>query len=117
MRGEAAAESFGFRGDADGERLVYEAAYGEFGVERGEGQVVDGSGFAGDAVVVHGIYAVGGDVHLEEVAAVWAEGVDAFYGDSAEGEVFGELVVIDRDVGNVGAEPVGKNVHDVRLLV
>ena len=37
-----------------------------------EGQVVDGGGFAGDAVVVHGVDAVGGDVHLEEVAVVWA---------------------------------------------
>jgi hypothetical protein len=43
--------------------------------------------------------------------------VDAFYGDSAEGEVFGELVIIDRDVGDVGAEPWCDDVHDGRLLV
>ncbi len=100
-----------------GEWRVDEGADGEFGVEGRERQVVDGGGFAGDAVVVHGVDAVGGDVHLEEVAVVWAEIVDAFYGDSAEGEVFGELVVIGRDIGDVGAEPSGENIHDGRLLV
>ncbi len=67
--------------------------------------------------MVHGVDAVGGDVHLEEVAVVWAEGVDAFYGDAAEGEVFGELLIIDRNVGDVGAEPGGEDIHDGRLLV
>jgi hypothetical protein len=69
------------------------------------------------AVVVHGVDAVGGDVHLEEMAVVWAEGVDAFYGDAAEGEVFGEFVIIDRDIGDVGAQPWRDYVHDGRLLV
>ena len=36
--------------------------------EMGQGEVVDGGGFAGDAVVVHGVDTVGGDVHFEEVA-------------------------------------------------
>ena len=73
---------------------------------RGEqGEVVDGGGFAGDAVVVHGVDTVGGDVHLEEVAVVGAEGVDAFDGDAAEGEVVGELPVGDRESGQVVAEP------------
>ena len=121
LRGEAAAEAFGFWCDADGEGLVDERADGEPGVEGGEGKVVDGGGLAGDAVVVHGVDAVGGDVHFEEVAVGFAIGsaqrVDAFYGDSAEGEVFGELVIIDRDVGDVGAEPGGEDIHDGRLLV
>jgi hypothetical protein len=44
--GEAAAEAFGFGGDADGEGLVDEAADGELGVEGREREVVDGCGFA-----------------------------------------------------------------------
>jgi hypothetical protein len=67
--------------------------------------------------VVHGVDAVGGDVHLEEVAVVWAEIVDTFYGDATEGEVFGELVIIGRDIGDVGAEPVGKDLHGLASLV
>src|SRR3984885_13032577 len=119
LRGETAAEAFGFGGDADGEGLCDERANGEFGVEGRERQIVDGGGLAGDAVVVHGVDAVGGDVHLEEVAVGFslggrAEIVDAFYGYAAEGESFGELVIIDRNVGDVGAEPVGENLHDVR---
>jgi hypothetical protein len=51
------------------------------------------------------------------MAVVWAEGVDAFYGDAAEGEVFGEFVIIDRDIGDVGAQPWRDYVHDGRLLV
>ena len=39
---------------------------GERRIERLECYAVDGRGFAGDAVVVHGVDAVGGDVHLEE---------------------------------------------------
>jgi len=115
LRGEAAAETFGFGSDADGEGLVDERADGEFGVEGREGQVVYGGGFGGDAVVVHGVDAVGGDVHLVEVAVGFsirgAEGVDAFYGYAAEGEIFGEFVIIDRDVGDVGAKPSGENIH------
>ena len=85
----------------------------------GEGEVVDGGGFAGDAVVVHGVDAVGGDVHLEEAAVGVAEGVaaevvDAFDGDAAEGEVVGELAIVDGggEGGQVVAEPAGKDLHD-----
>jgi hypothetical protein len=55
--------------------------------------------------VVHGVDAVGGDVHLEEMTVFSAEGVDAFDGDAAEGEVFGELGVINfgGDVRDVSA--------------
>jgi hypothetical protein len=72
LRGEAAAETFGVGGDADGEGAVDEGADGELGVEVLEREVVDGRGFAGDAVVVHGVDAVRGDVHLEEVAVTFA---------------------------------------------
>ena len=50
-----------------------ESADGELGVEGREREVVDGRGFAGYAVVVHGVDAVGGDVHLKDVAVVWTE--------------------------------------------
>ena len=90
-----------------------ESAVGPEGEER---QVVDGGGFAGDAVVVHGVDAVGSDVHLEEGAVrrpvVAAEIVNAFDGDAAEGEVVGELPVGDSEGGQVVAEPLRENVHD-----
>ena len=87
-----------------------------------EREVVDGGGFAGDAVVVHGVDAVGGDVHLEEVAVVLSVGADAevmhaFYGDAAQGEVVGELPVIDGEFRQIGAEPGCENFHDGRFLV
>jgi hypothetical protein len=71
--------------------------------------------------VVHGVDAVGGDVHFEEVAARFAidagaEEVDAFDGDAAEGEIVGELPVGDREGGQVVAEPVCEDVHG-RFLV
>lgn len=31
--------------------------------------------------------------------------------DAAQGEVFGELAVVRGDVGDVGAEPFGENIH------
>ena len=108
LGGEAAAEVLGFDGDGEGLRLEASCRPGQnagilrfaqnddflfitnfVSIERGEGEVVDGGGFAGDAVVVHGVDTVGGDVHFEEVAVVGAEVVDAFDGDAAEGEVVG----------------------------
>ena len=64
--GEAAAGVFGF--DLDGEGLRGRVRGGKRRVERLESNAVDGCGFAGDAVVVHGVDAVGGDVHLVERA-------------------------------------------------
>jgi hypothetical protein len=37
--------------------------------------------------------------------------MDAFDGDATEGEVFGELGVVNGDAGSVGAEPFGEDVH------
>ena len=82
---------------------------GESGVERGQGEVVDGSGFAGDTVVVHGVDAIGGDVHLEEVAV--GDFMDTLDSDATEGEVFGELAVVYWKRGEEGAEPMGEDVH------
>ena len=71
--------------------------------------------------MVHGVDAVGGDVHLVEVAVGFsirgAEGVDAFDGDAAEGEIVGELLIISRNVRDVGAEPGGQNIHGLASLV
>ena len=61
--------------------------------------------------MVHGVDAVGGDVHLEEVAVPGAEVVDALDRDAAQCDVFGELAVVHGDAGNVAAEPFGENVH------
>ena len=60
--------------------------------------------------MVHGVDAVGGDVHLEE-GAVRAEIEDAFDGDAAEGEIVGELTVGDREFGEIGTKPIGENAH------
>ena len=109
--GEAAAEGLGGGVDTDG-KGGGGLGLGQGGVERGEGQVVDGRGLAGDAVMVHGVDAVGGDVHLEQMAL--GEGVDAFDGDAAEGEVLGELTVVDGrgEGGEKAAEPVREDLHE-----
>ena len=137
--GEAAAEVLGGGVDADGKGIYRglpecfgrgagvlrstrnDSAFRCRGKER-EREVIDGGGFAGDAEVVHGVDAVGGDVHLEEVTVgvavcVLAEGMNTFDGDAAEGEVFGEGAIVDREGGEKGAEPVGEDLHDGRLPV
>ena len=97
--GEAAAGVFGF--DAHGEGLARTARFWKCNIERLEFNAVDGRGLARDAVVVHGVDAVGGDVHLEERAVAGAEIVDAFDGDAAQGQVFGELGVGDGEIGQI----------------
>ncbi len=77
---------------------------------------VDRRGLARDAVVVHGIDAVGGDVHLEERAVACAEIEDAFDGDAAQGQVFGELGVGDGEFGQVRSQPFCQNFHCVVLI-
>ena len=76
-RGEAAAERLGssiLHGEGlSGSLRGWEARSSE----RREFEVVDGGGLARDAVVVHGVDAVGGDVHLEEVSRSRAEIEDA----------------------------------------
>ncbi len=89
---------------------------GEREVERLKCEAVDGRGFARDAVVVHGVDAVGGDVHLEERAVAGAEIVDAFDGDAAQGQVFGELGVDDGEIGQITAKPFGENLHAIHRL-
>ena len=111
LRGEAAAEVLGLGCDLHGEGLRGGLRGGKRGVERREREVVDGGGLARDAVVVHGVDAVGGDVHLEEVAVPGAKVVDALDRDAAQGEVFGELAVVYGDAGDVAAEPFGENIH------
>lgn len=82
-----------------------------------ERDVVDGCRFTGDAVVVHGVDAVGGDVHVEErgfgVAGDVVDLEDAFDGDAAKSKIFGELGVIDVEDWEVGAEPFGEDFHEV----
>ena len=87
------------------------------GLQRLEKEIVDGRRFAGDAVVVHGVNAVGGDVHLEEVAVGFAEVMNTFDGDAAKGEVVGELPVGDGERWEVVTEPVRKNLHESTFLV
>ena len=98
--GEAAAGVFGFdlHGEGLGRRVAAREARSRAACSC---NAVDGRGFARDAVVVHGIDAVGGDVHLEERAVAGAEIEDAFDGDAAQGQVFGELRVVDGEFGQI----------------
>jgi hypothetical protein len=116
LRGKASAQVR--RLDADGERLG-RRGLGQARIERVQRHVVDGRRLAGDAVVVHGVDAVGGDVHVEErgfgVAGDVVDLEDAFDGDAAQGQVFGELSVIDVQDREIGAEPFGKDFHDIGL--
>ncbi len=105
--GEAAAE--GGLGDFDREgRGGFRGR--EMGCERRKVERVDGGGFAGDTVVVHGVNAVGGDVHLEDGGGIGGGG-DGFDSDAAEGEVVGEGFVVNRDSGEKFAEPGGEDLH------
>src|SRR4029077_11163830 len=70
--------------------------------------VVDGGGLARDAVVVHRVYAVGGDVHL--VDGVHALALDRLDGDSGVGQVESKLTVVGLD-GDEVAQPVGRDLH------
>jgi hypothetical protein len=67
--------------------------------------------------VVHGVDAVGGDVHVEECGVGVARDVvqfeDAFDRDAAQREVFGELGIVDIEHRQIGAEPMGKNLHGI----
>ena len=75
--------------DDDGEVRV--AALGNLRRDGRKVEVVDGGDLAGDAVVVHGIDAVGGDLGLPGLVGTLAE--VAFNGDAADGERFGHLAV------------------------
>ena len=68
--GEATAERRCF--NIDRKWLFRRSSSGEGGVERREWEVVDCRGFAGDAVVIHRVDAVGGDVHLKKMAVAGA---------------------------------------------
>ena len=84
-------------------------------VERVQRNVVNRSDFTCDAVVIHRVDTVGRDVHIEQrrvrVARSIVQLKDSFHGDATEGQVFGELVVIDIENGQVGAEPMRKDLH------
>ena len=71
----------------------------QLGCDRLEIDVVDGGALARDAVVVHGVDAIGGDVDFVDAVAVVL--VDTFDGDAGHGEIVGELAVVDLEVNEV----------------
>ncbi len=89
-RGEAAAELRLL--DGDGHWPSGGLCSRQVDVERLQFQAIDGRRLARDAVVVHRIDAVGGDVHFKE-RTEFAQIEDAFDSDAAEGEVVGEGTV------------------------
>ena len=74
---------------------------GDDGLER---EIIEGRGFAGCAVMIHGIGTVGGDVHVED--GVSARAIDGFDCDSRMREVVGEASVVNFYVDEF-TEPLG----------
>src|SRR5262249_52259827 len=70
--------------------------------------VVNGRALPRDAVMVHRIDAVGGDVHLED--GFFAFSLNAFYSDASEGEIIGELARLDLEIDPF-TQPVGTDSH------
>ena len=104
-RGKAAAGVLGL--DLHGKGLGGGLRCGQWEIERRQCESADGRRLACNAVVVHCVDAVGGDVHLVERAVACAEIVHAFNGYAAQGQVFGEFRIVDRQSGNEGFEPFG----------
>ncbi len=73
--------------DADGKDPRRRLRLGKFDAKRRQREAIDGRSFAGYAVVIHGIDAVGRNVHFEKRAVAWAEWIDAVDGDTAQGQV------------------------------
>jgi len=78
-------------------------------LQRSQRQVVDCRRLASDAVVVHRIDAVGGNVNLEKVAISFTKSMHAFHGDAAKRQVVGKLPVRGGKGGQIRAEPPCKN--------
>ena len=107
--GEASAEGGFFDGDGKcGSGLMRRQCH----VDRLEFRPVDDGRLAGDTVVIHGVDAVGGDVHLEE-GAVCVQIEHAFDGDAAESEIIGKMAVSRSEAGEIFAEPGGENLHEI----
>ena len=107
--GKAAAEIGSFNANRKaGPR--YGRIHGSGKEQRRQIEVVDGRGLARNAVMIHRVDAVRGDVHLEERTTA-GRGEFAFHGNAAQGEVFGELPVVDRQLGKIGAKPMRKNIQ------
>ena len=81
---------------------------GEAPLERPQGQPVEDRDLAGEAVDVHAVHAVGGDVEVEH--RVLAVALQAVQGESREGEVLAQTAGLDRDVDEL-AKPGEGNLH------
>jgi len=83
----------------------------QFNIEGLQFNAIDGRSLARDAIVVHRIDPVGGKVHLVERAIAGAEIEDAFNGNAAQGQVFGELGVRYGELGQIATEPLCEDLH------
>ena len=79
-------------------------------VQRQQRHTVDRRGLARNAVMVHGIDAIGRDVHLKQVSTAH-EFVHAFDGNATQGKVFRKLPVVHFERGQVLAQPIRQDVH------
>ena len=92
--------------DDDGEMSAFSrcSPFGSFGSTGLQVDAVDGRRLARHAVVVHGVHAIGGQVHLVDGRAVLF--LDGLHGDAGRGQVFGELTIVGRDVDEL-TQPCG----------
>ena len=81
---------------------------GQFRLDRPKRQIVERRSLARDAVVIHGVGTVGGDLHLEDGAVAFAG--DAFDRDAGKRKFVRKTTVVDREVNEV-AQPMGRNFH------
>src|SRR5262249_52672398 len=74
--------------------------------------VIDGRAFAGHAVMTHGVWTVGADLHFENRLSIHL--ADRLHRDASEGEVVGKLAIVDLEVNDF-AEPLWRKSHSIAL--
>ena len=95
--------------DRHAERLIGgRPRFGEAEGKRLQGKAVERRGFAGDAVHVHRVDTVRGDVEVED--RLFAEELDAVAGETHTGQIVGELLRLDADVDEV-LDPGNRDSH------
>ncbi len=82
----------------------------QLGLNRLQRNVVNGRRLARDAVVIHGIGTVGADFHFPDGVVAFAG--YAFDAEANVGQIFGETVVVHREVDEI-AKPSGRNFHEI----
>src|SRR5205085_1959331 len=99
------------RFDADGEAAglcLAAIGRGQPRLKRLQVPIVDGGTFAGDAVMIHGVRPVGGDLRIENSFARF--GGDSFDVDAGLGEIVRKGALVSGKLDEL-AQPVGEDLH------